>query len=83
MHHAQWSAVMVVSSVAVCSRSSPELVSSHFIPLVVQTGAKDPSADCRRAECDSAGISAASSTERAVSHTQKERLKLFFKVRKS
>ena len=50
-------------------------MSSHFIPLLVQTGANDPSAVCRRAECESAGIKAESSTEMAVNHTQNERLK--------
>jgi len=83
VHQVQCSVVEVVSSVALCSRISPEFVSSHFIPLLVQIGANDPSADCRRAECDSAGISAARSTERAVSHTQKERLKWLCTVRKS
>jgi len=75
VHHWQCSAVEAVSPAALCSRSSPELVSSHFIPLLVHTGANDPSADCRRAECESAGIKAESSTEMAVSQTQNERLK--------
>jgi hypothetical protein len=83
VHQAQCSAVKVVSSVALCSRSSPELVSSHFIPLLVQTGANDPSAVCRRAECESVGIKAESSTETAVSQTQNERLNRFFTVLKS
>ena len=83
MHHVQCSFVEVVSSVALCSRISPEFVSSHFVPLLVQIGANEPSADCRRAECDSAGISAARSTERAVSDTQKERFKWLFTVHKS
>jgi hypothetical protein len=58
-------------------------VSSHFIPLLVQTGANDPSAVCRRAECESVGIKAESSTEMAVSHTQNERVNRFFTVLKS
>lgn len=59
------------------------MVSSHFIPLLVQIGAKEPSADCRRAACDSEGMSAASSTDMAVSHTQKERVDLVFTMPKS
>ena len=58
-------------------------MSSHFIPLLVQTGANDPSAVCRRAECESVGIKAESSTETAVSQTQNERLNRFFTVLKS
>jgi len=83
VHQAQCSVVEAASSAAVCSRISPEVVSSHFIPLLVQIGAKEPSADCRRAECDSEGMSAATSTERAVSHTQKERVDLVFTMQKS
>ena len=75
VHQVQCSGDAAVSFVVVCSRISPEAVSSHFIPLLVQIGAKEPSADCRRAECDSVGISAERSTEMAVSQTQKERVK--------